>query len=328
MVSREAVQKILEAGVQAPSGSGSEPWRFEVSNGAVSVFMLPEKDHPILNVNQWGTIFATGALLENISVAAAHYGFEAAINFFPAAENRNLVADVSFAEKSGRSNGSEPEPDLFGAIFRRATDRKPYGTEKIDGAVRRTLLGAPADVGAYDVVLKLVDDRGQIGTLATAASANDRIASGNKALRELFFEETAWAEPRPKSFWPWPPRAAGDSAKAYAACSFYGGVLCEPTDIGVARAGQVVERAWLAATAMGLSFHLQAGINFLRVRLDAAGSENLFSQKEAELIRAAYQKIADIFETKDHFAPAIFRIGHGGEPGARSLRKPPEIAFK
>jgi nitroreductase len=380
MIVQETLQKILEAGVQAPSGSNSQPWRFEVSGAAggggaavvVSVFMLPEKDHPVLNVNQWGTLFATGALLENISIAAAHYGFVANIIFFPRAENRNLVAEVSFAEKQGNGNSAgngDLAPDLFDAIFKRATNRKPYGTEKIDGAIRERLLGAPAEVGAYDVVLKLIDDRGQIETLAGAASVNERIIFENKKLHELFLREVVWTEEEQrarmsglylktlelappqesalKMFRSWgvlrfmnvlmgaARRIARDNAKVYAACSFYGGVLCEPTDIGMVRAGQVVERAWLAATAMGLSFHLQTGVNFLRVRLDAPedagggeGGESLFSKKEADLIRGAYETIANVFQTQDHFCPAIFRIGYGGEPSARSPRKAPEVVFK
>lgn len=73
MISREVIQKILEAGAQAPSGSNSQPWRFEVAGGTISIIMLPEKDHPILNFRNRGTLLAHRALIENIVIAAAHY---------------------------------------------------------------------------------------------------------------------------------------------------------------------------------------------------------------------------------------------------------------
>jgi sulfur-carrier protein adenylyltransferase/sulfurtransferase len=366
MISRDIIQKILEAGVQAPSGSNSQPWRFEVENSVVSVFMLPEKDHPILNVNQWGTLFATGALLENITIAAPHYGLEAAIKFFPMVENRNLVAKVGFEEKEGNSNGtgsgSSSGQDLFGAIFTRATNRKPYVTKKIDGVIRQRLLSAPAEVGVYDVALKLIDDRGQIETLAEAASVNDQIMFENKKLHKLFFEELVWTEREHnerksglylKTMELKPPQEsalrlfrswgilrimnvllgaargiARDNAKAYGACSFYGGIVCGTADIDLVCAGRVAERAWIAATAMGLSFHLQTGVNFLMARLETPDGEHLFSPAQAELIRGGYKKIRNVFQAGDQFMPAIFRIGYGGEPSARSPRKAPDVIFK
>lgn len=346
--------------MQAPSGSNSQPWRFEVSGGTVSLFMLPEKDHPVLNVNQWGTLFAHGALIENISVAAAHHGFEAIPYLFPEKTNRNLTAQISFREKPG--NGTMAEKELWNAIPKRATNRKPYGTEKIDGQIRERLLAAPAAVGVYDIALKLIDDRGQIATLAQAASMNERVIFANRQLHELFFKEIVWTEQEErerktglylKTLELKPPQLsalkllrswtaaramnalfgaargiASDNAKVYAACSFYGGVICGTSDTDLVHAGQITERAWLSATAMGLSFHLQTGVNFLRLRLETPESERLFSLAEANLIRNAYDNIRSVFQAGDRFVPAMFRIGRDGEPSARSSRKSPEVVWK
>lgn len=358
MIQKETIQKILEAGVQAPSGSNSQPWRFEVADETVSIFMVPEKDHPVLNVNQWGTLFAIGALIENISITAGHYGLRPIFGYFPDKKNRNLVADLKFDTQDGNGN----DEGLFDAIWKRATNRKPFGTEKIDGTVRQRFLGIPAEIGVYDVALRLADDRGQIGTLAHAASVNEEIIFQNKELHRLMMQEIVWTEEehherksglflktmelKPpqesalKLFRSWKAlrvmnalfgvahKIASDNEKGYAACSFYGGISCGTTDLDLVRAGQVAERAWLVATAMGLSFHLQTGVNFLRARLDTPEGERLFTARQAELIRGAYESVTNVFRSGDRFIPAIFRIGRDGEPSARSPRKEPEVVWK
>ena len=358
MIDQGIIQKILEAGVQAPSGSNSQPWRFHLEGDTVSVLMLPELDHPVLNVHAWGTLFATGALLENISIAAAHEGLEAAAVLFPKSDDRNLVARVSFVPKPGTGAARETE-ELYGAIFKRATNRKPYGTDKINGTVRERLLAAPAEVGAYDVVLKLTDDRGQIETLARAVSMNELVMFRNRKLHELFMQELVWTseeehekraglylktlELKPpqeralRMFRSWKTlnimnklvgaarMIARDNEKVYAACSFYGAILCGTEDADLVNAGRAAERAWLSATAMGLSFHLQTGVNFLAARLETPEGERIFTVKEAELIRGAYETVRNIFQAGDRFVPVVFRIGRGGEPSARSSRKPPVI---
>ncbi|MDE2019786.1 MAG: nitroreductase family protein [Patescibacteria group bacterium] len=357
MIRREAIKKILEAGVQAPSGSNSQPWQFHFEgNDTVAVRMLPELDHPVLNVRAWGTLFATGALLENILIAAAYEGWKISIVLFPKADDRNLVARISFiAEHEANADGGTKE--LYEAIFKRATNRKPYGMEKIDGVIRERLLAAPSEAGIYDIALKLVDDRGQIETVARAVSVNELVMFRNKRLHELFMQELVWTEAEEherqsglylktmelkpqqeralKLFRSWKTlnimnklvgaarMIASDNAKVYAACSFYGAILCGTEDVDIVHAGQVTERAWLAATAMGLSFHLQTGVNFLAARLETPEGGKIFTVQEAELIRGAYETVRNIFQAGDRFVPVVFRIGRGGEPSARSSRKPP-----
>ena len=72
----EDIKKILEISVNAPSGSNSQPWCFEVKNNKVNIIMLPEKDHPILNYHNRGTLIAIGALIENIIITASSLGIK------------------------------------------------------------------------------------------------------------------------------------------------------------------------------------------------------------------------------------------------------------
>lgn len=355
MIPREIIQKILEAGVQAPSGGNSQPWKFKLTGETLQIFMIPDRDHAILNFHSRGTLLAHGALIENISIAARHYGFEAEIKLFPDNADPNLVAEVRFGEREKKDN----VPDLWNAIWKRATNRKPYETRKVDEEIKEALRTVPAEIGAYDVILKLTDDREQINALAKAASANEIVMFEDKNLHRLFFKELVWTDLEEKEkrsglylrtmelappqaialrlfkFWPImrlfdffgaARGIAAGNAKGYAACALYGAVLYNDEDKGFIHVGRVIERTWLKATDMGLSFHLQTGINFLWQRV-LHEERSIFETTHKDIICAKYKSMTNIFEAGDKLVPAIFRIGYDGEPSGRSSRKAPEVIF-
>src|ERR1019366_8956249 len=98
MVSREVIERILEAGIRAPSGENSQPWRFKVEGERVLLFNRPEADQSLFNFHQNGSLVAHGALLANVKVAAAYFGCEAEIALFPDEAEENLIARIDFKE--------------------------------------------------------------------------------------------------------------------------------------------------------------------------------------------------------------------------------------
>ena len=92
----EHIKEILNIAVWAPSGDNSQPWRFEVRNEKLYIFNIPDRDNPILNFKQSGSYVAHGGLIENISIASPHFGYSANVSLFPDAQNKDLVASVSF----------------------------------------------------------------------------------------------------------------------------------------------------------------------------------------------------------------------------------------
>jgi len=354
VVPKETIYKILEAGVQAPSGSNSQPWKFRVSGGKISVWMLPERDHRILNFKNRGTLVASGALIENIVIAASHFGLTSSINLLPDENKVNLVARISL-----RGGNTNPDP-LFGSIWKRATNRKPYELKKLTKEQKRKLLAVAGAIKVNNVYLAFVDGADDIKALGRAASANEVVMFENKELHSLLFQEIVWTENEEKEkksglylktmelkppqqislkfvMRHWPVMkvlnaigvakgiAKGNEA-GYSAASLYGGVLCGENDVDFINAGRVVERVWLAATSMGLSFHLITGVNFLWQRI-SAGDNSIFSGKHKELIDKSYKNIASIFGAGSKLVAANFRVGYGGEPSARSSRRAPEIIF-
>ena len=120
---------------------------------------------------------------------------------------------------------------------------------------------------------------------------------------------------------------ARGNARTYALCGCYGAVLCGNEDIDFLHAGRAIERAWLTATAAGLSFHLQTGVNFLWQRIHWGG-DNTLSMKHRKVVEDAYGEIQRIFDAQGMLVPALFRIGRDGAPSAWSSKKKPEVIFQ
>src|SRR3989344_1344488 len=95
-IPRETIQKVLEAGAQAPSGENAQPWKFGIRGDKVYVFNIQERDQSPYNFRQRASFFAHGTLLENITIASSFFGYVTRVELFPEKNNPDLVAIVSF----------------------------------------------------------------------------------------------------------------------------------------------------------------------------------------------------------------------------------------
>ncbi len=354
MIAKEIIQKILEAGAQAPSGSNSQPWKFEVNGAIISVFGFPEKDHPILNFRNRGTWFAHGALLENISIAASALGYGAKISLFPERSNPRLVAKISLEPVVVKKN-----QELYEAITLRTTNRKPYKSGKLSEKQKNIIFNVTREMDiATDV--RFTEEAESMQDLAQAVSVNEVVMFEDQSLHYLLFEEIVFTEkelaerqsglyvktmelkpPQEKALqllkrWSvmWvlnkigkvARKIAAENTAVYAASSLMGIVVVRGEDIDFVSAGRTLERLWLAATHIGLSFHLITGIFFLFQKVSAEQTD-AFSSEHNLLITQAYQRVADVFGVQSGVIVCLFRIGDGGEPTARSPKKSPEIAW-
>lgn len=347
----EIIKKILEASNNAPSGSNSQPWRFEVEGGAISLIALPEKDHPILNYRNRGTLIASGAMIENIVIASAEFGYKAVIEMFPDKKNQNLIAKIKL------ENSQVDKDNLFSSIVSRTTNRKSFKKEKLSDDKKSELLSV---VGEWSGNVKIVDEDKDKEQLGGALSKNEIVMLENKPLHKLFFEEIVWTDkeqetkksglylktmelkpPQQKAlklFKYWPiinvfnklglaRSIAKENAASYSSSALMGAILVSDNDPDFVEAGRTMERLWLKATQMGMAFHILTGIPFLWQGVEVNGKE--FSEKHIDLIKDAYQEIVSVYGITNNKIPTIiFRVGYGGEPTARSSKKSPEMVFR
>ena len=351
MITKEEVVRILEDSINAPSGSNSQPWRFEFSNNELKIIALPEKDHPILNYRNRGTWVAHGALIENIIISSKAHGYTPLFEIFPDKNNKNLTAVFKF-EKSN----PEEEP-LFPYIAQRATNRKPYQKTRLTGDQKNKLLEVVPKMSGVEV--KFVEEQELVKELAEASSASEIVTLENQTLHKLFFEEIVWSRKEEakkgkglylKTMELKPPqelvlrlvkrwsvmnflnkigfarKIATDNAKAYSSCATMIGIVVSGEDQSFLDAGRVMERLWLQAAKMKLGLHLMSGTLFF-YQVISAGEKKIFSEEHTRLITQAYQKIEQALGVKEGLIALLLRTGFTKEPSAYSTKKKPIIDF-
>lgn len=345
MPERAIIDRILHAGVQAPSGDNTQPWSFRIEEGSIAIHAHPELDHPVLNVEGRGTWLATGALIENIVIAAQHEGYEAAVRLF---ERDGETARISFAP--AREKGHR----LHSAIEKRHTHRGAYAA-----SLSPEELAALRVHAEEECRIELIDEPHDISAIAQAAVAMEESALRTKKLHYHFFRSILWNSsdnaagktglyirttelPPPVQalfrlirHWPimrvfsllgLPRLAAAQNAAVYASSGAMAAIILkrtEPRDF--IAAGRCMQRVWLAATEAGLAAQPLAGLIYLEEyvrRTDDAEFDEAMRQRiytARGIMRAASREGSDTMAM-------MLRIGVPKSGAtARSKRRKPTI---
>lgn len=342
------IRKILEIAIRAPSGDNCQPWKLEVEGATIRLYNDVTKDTSLYNFNQIAANIALGALIENIIIASSKFGYKVDLNLFPqgVSESEHLVAVMNL-----QAEAVQPNP-LFDSIEKRHNNRKPYSIEKISEENKKEIFDAGADLSGVE--LRMVDDLELINSIAAAGSKNEKLVLENEKLHGFLFNHIVWTEktakekgdgiyirtlemPRPAelifkvcSNWEIMKNLAKiglssviakQNQQIYMRAGAYGAIVLKSDGrASIIQAGRLIERTWLAATKLGLSFNVMAGIVLLKYRTDNDANHAL-SDKEIKLVNESYKEIAYAFKIKDdEFIPFVFRIGKSANPSAYSYR--------
>lgn len=345
MLDRSIMERIIFSGVHAPSGDNTQPWSFRIDGPAIIVYAHPELDHPILNVDDRGTLLATGALIENMVIAARQEGLHASVQLFEReGETARLV--LSYEGDTGH--------ELFEAIRMRHTHRGEYH-EDLDADALRALAVEPEP----HCTLRLITDRKSIREIADSAVAMEESALTTKKLHFHFFRSILWSAsdndrgrsglfikttelPPPVQalfrlirHWPimrvfqhlgLPALAAKQNAAVYSASGAIAVISVdrtEPRDF--ISAGRTMQRLWLAAAKRGLGAQPLAGLIYLAeyvARTDDPDIEPDLKKK----IFTAQASMHRISGVKQDTIAMMLRIGTPRKgASARARRRPAKI---
>ncbi|KKP93858.1 MAG: Nitroreductase [Parcubacteria group bacterium GW2011_GWC1_38_6] len=346
---QEDIKRILEIATNAPSGSNSQPWQFKVRGKMVNVIALPQKDHPVLNYRNRGTWIAHGALIENIDIVASSFGYGTEIKIFPDKNQPNITAGI------GLVSGLPKADPLFSVVPLRTINRKKYEDRLLDDYQKQELFKSVES--HKNIELKFTEDKEQCRSIGEALAVNEIVTLETKRLHKLFFDEIVWSREEElkrksglyiKTMELKPPQQAvlrllenwrvmqflnqvkfasviaKDNSRIYSSGAGIGIIVVKNNDEDFLLAGRVMERLWLEATQMRLSFHLITGTMFFwqGIQNDAM---NIFSPDHVKIVNDAYNKITKVFNIKQGIIALAFRVGFDGEPSALSSKKPPEI---
>jgi|SRR3989344_1918826 len=351
-MTRTEIEDILRLAINAPSGENCQPWYFKVSQNTISVFNDPERDQSLYNFNQRGSLVAHGALIKNIKLSAAKYGYSADVSILPDSSEQNCTAKISFTEDKNNNAG------LAKYILLRSTNRRPFKKQRIPETQITELLNSSENIGNGKIFITQEPEK--ISILASASSVNERVMFSNKLLHQFFFSHLNWTENEEKTrrqgFYiktlelPAPAVAALKlmrhwnvirffnklgfakvvalgNAQTYAACAAMASIVIEnDSPANFIGAGEKMQHLWLTATKLGLSLQLMTGVLFFKQRIFQTDG-NEFSVFQTKLIKHAYEDIKKTLGVTDGIVTLLFRIGYADPPSAKSLKQEPRISF-
>ena len=253
---------LVRYGILAPSTRNIQPWAFSIQGNHVHLIADLTRALSTADPGRRELYISVGCALENLLVAAEHFGFRASVSYFPATWNEELVATVTF------ERGGVPSPARAGvtlqAMLRRHNDDSVYQPVPIPEPLRSRLAACRVEA---DLKLYLTDDdqfRRWIDALTLEADrrefadASFRRELGYWLGRRVFGERLPVSRLEqvavsPMNLGDWVARRDHEVVEGAALL----GLICADGDTHLAhvRTGQLFERIWLTATDSGLSIH-------------------------------------------------------------------------
>jgi hypothetical protein len=253
---------LLRYAILAPSAKNSQPWAFAVDGDRVHLLADLRRSQRIGDPNRRELYISLGCALENLLVAAEHFGFGHAVSYFPEPAQQELAATVTFAP------GGLPTEARAGAtlnaILHRHNDNSAFQPVTVPERLRLRLMDCCVEA---DLQVHLTDDRYFRRWIDALTLEADRVEFADPAFRR---ELGYWIG---QGVFGQPPFLARLGALAVSRVdlgesvahqdheiiegSALLGLICATGDTHLAhmRTGQLFERVWLTATAIGISIH-------------------------------------------------------------------------
>lgn len=236
------IRRAIEYAGRAPSIHNSQPWRWVAGPDAVDLFADPDRRLTATDPDGRDLLLSCGAVLHHLLVALAGLGFSAGVERFPDPDDATHLARV-------RPLDTAPSPGavrLAGAIGRRHTDRRRFGSRPVDRAVLDTLTRAAAGWGADLHVVGPGDARRRLVEIIGRGAPLPRQAEGYAS--ELA-RRTGGSAPTIRAGMR-PPAHSVEHVDASVLM-----VLSSRTDdrLGALRAGEATSAVLLVATDQGLA---------------------------------------------------------------------------
>lgn len=316
----KVMEYIIQAGMQAPSGENTQPWKFMINGNYITVCINKDADHSFFNTQQRASLLSCGAVIENIKIAASAFGLKCDIIL-----NENGLDDLKEIAKIHLYKTYINRDSLFRSIWERCTNRKQYSQKKLEPFVFDEIKEVAKEFPGVN--LSIVEDRKQLKELkkalvklGIARTENSQVHKFlNHHIRQTFAEaqkaKTGFALNNLEV------GAAGNfllkMTKSWKVMNFlnslgFSKVLASKVEEGIdncgacilitvsnnsainyIKGGQALERIWLKLTEMGISTQPMTTANYFMLKYQLEGI-NAFESKHHQLIKdgfACFQKI-------------------------------------
>jgi len=263
---RDQLQFLVRYAILAPSSHNRQPWSFRITPEGIEVHADYSRRLPVIDRDDRELLMSVGAAITNLRVAAAHFGFETTVLYESRPEESFPPAFVAVRETCA--------PDLrlaalFPAIKRRRTNRASFDGTPLQSTPRQALFDLMSEFPQF---LRLVmrPDRHRAAELV-AAGDRDLMTS------EAFRDELSGCMQASTRLTPWiirrfdvGPLVARHDAELVESSSLLLVVTAPDDRPSLIRAGEVLERALLTITRLGLQYSFMnqpVAVEALRDRL-------------------------------------------------------------
>lgn len=345
-ISGEMLSYIVKAGAMAPSGDNCQPWKFEKKDKSIDLVLDEKADESFFNISQKASIISCGAAAENIKVTASRFGLRSMDSGFK--DNKISIKFI---------NGSDliEKDELSDFVWQRCTNRKLYGSERIEDSIIKALEQEIESVkGAR---LNFILHEKEKKKLAKIVFHGDKIRTENKALHEhlmemiRFTDEEAIEKRDGFHIKNLEAGAAGEVflklTRNWEVMRFFNllgvgnivslnslqgilnssgcALLTMPgkTDNDFFNGGKALERVWLKLTSLGISMQPMTAITLFFIRMQENGVGE-FSASHGRMLRKLYEDYKKLFKDlnlEDSGQIMLFRFGYGESIKYKTLRK-------
>jgi nitroreductase len=175
--SAEKLQFLLRYAILAPSSHNTQPWKFSVAEDEIQVLVDRTRWLKVADPDQRELYISVGCALENLLIAAEHFGYGHQVAYFPEPTNEELAVTVKFMPHGEPSPFREPA--LFDAISSRHTNRKFYEERPIPQSDLQHLQNRCVEEGIWlhmtdDLEIKRKADELIIRLAAISSEVNNR----------------------------------------------------------------------------------------------------------------------------------------------------------
>jgi hypothetical protein len=344
--------KIALAAIAAPSGGNNQPWKIIAHKGSFFVWHEAHDSYSLLDYNHYGSEIGLGAALENMMLEANKLGYNYPnLLIHPDKNEPRLVSILSFNHSGLATQDSNFE--LANAIEERHTNRMTEITSPLDLGLLENLEMEAQTEGGH---IQWISDEHELAQLGLLVGRAERIRLLNKrGHTDTMINELRWTDDEvhetrngidiktleakasdiaglklakdPQAMahlkkWGLGSAMINSGKKSITTASALGMIsLPKETEHLYFNTGRILQRVWLRATALNISFQPVSPSLFLIERAEALQKEDLDEIEVAELL-SIRDRMNTFFKTdaltKNIF---LFRVFEADKPIVRSLRK-------
>lgn len=182
MLTEETYLRLINYASKAPSSHNTQPWKFRREEDTILLIPDLSRALPVVDPDNHALFISLGCALENLVVAAGHYGFEATVEVHR--ERTDEPVRVKLTPLPELPDGAQAKHSaLFAQIKPRQVTKGTYREEAIDLDVAGKIKSIPVEQGTR---LRLILPGGESEKLLPLVIEGSDRQFGNRAfVREL-----------------------------------------------------------------------------------------------------------------------------------------------